>query len=263
MDLLLQGKHVFITGGSQGIGLACAQEFAREGCSLSIVSRDADRLQEARALLDPEGAGRVRTYEANLSDPADAERVIEEAERAGGAVDVLVNAAGAARQKPFAELQPQDWRAAMDAKFFTYINVMDPMIKRMGSRGTGAVVSIIGMGGKIPISTHLPGGAANAALMLATAGLALAYGPLGVRVNALNPTKTATDRLAHGVEAEARQSNITTDEALAKAKQALPLGRLATPQDIAAAVAFLASPRAGYISGANISVDGGGRPLIV
>jgi NAD(P)-dependent dehydrogenase (short-subunit alcohol dehydrogenase family) len=262
MDLQLRGKHVFITGGSQGIGLACAQEFVNEGCSVSIVSRDADRLQEARALLDPEG-GRVRTYEANLSDPADAERVIEEAEQRGGPVDVLVNAAGAARQKPFAELRPQDWRAAMDAKFFTYINVMDPLIKRMGARGTGAVVSIIGMGGKIPISTHLPGGAANAALMLATAGLALAYGPLGVRVNALNPSKTATDRLAHGVEADARQSNISTDEALAKAKQALPLGRLATPQDVAAAVVFLASPRAGYISGANISVDGAGRPMII
>ena len=126
--------------------------------------------------------------------------MIETAEKARGPIDILVNAAGAARQKPFAELQPQDWRAAMEAKFLTYINVMDPLVKRMAGRGGGAVVNVVGMGGKLPITTHLAGGAANAALMLASAGLAMAYGPRGVRVNALNPSKTATDRLAAGAK---------------------------------------------------------------
>lgn len=88
-----------------------------------------------------------------------------------GPLDILVNAAGAARQKPFAELQPQDWLAAMEAKFQTYINVMDPLIKRMAARGSGAIVNVVGMGGKMPITTHLPGGAANAALMLARLAL--------------------------------------------------------------------------------------------
>jgi len=262
MDLQLQGKHVLITGGSGGIGFACAQEFWKEGCTITLVGRAEPQLDNARATLDPEGK-RVNAYLAELGDPADALKAIEAAERASGPVDILVNAAGAARQKPFAELEPQDWRDAMDAKFFTYINMMDPLIKRMGERGTGAIVNVVGMGGKMPITTHLVGGSANAALMLATAGLAMAYGPQGVRVNAVNPSKTATSRLAHGVEAEARQSNISVEDALNKAREALPLGRLATPQDVASLVVFLASPRAGYISGAIVSLDGAARPMIV
>jgi len=262
VDLQLQGKHVLITGGSRGIGLACAREFLNEGCSVSIVGRDPGRLEQARLDLDPEGQ-RVRGFTANLSDAASALAMVEQAEAQGGPIDILVNAAGAARQKPFGELEPQDWRAAMDNKFFTYVNVMDPLIKRMGARGSGAIVNIVGMGGKMPITTHLPGGSANAALMLASAGLAMAYGPRGVRVNALNPSKTSTGRLAEGVAADARQNNISEEAALAKAHQALPLGRLATPQDIAAAVLFLSSPRAGYISGAILSIDGAARPMIV
>ena len=253
---------MLITGGSGGIGLACAQEFFNEGCTLSLVGREQKQLDQALAQLDPQGQ-RASAYLAELTDPADALRVVEEAEEARGPIDILVNAAGAARQKPFAELEPKDWGAAMDAKFLTYMNVTDPVIKRMGSRGTGAIVSVVGMGGKLPITTHLAGGSANAALMLASAGLAMAYGPLGVRVNAVNPSKTATARLAHGVEAEARQSNVSVEAALEKARESLPLGRPATPQDVANVVVFLASPRAGYVSGVVVSIDGGARPVII
>ena len=90
-------------------------------------------------------------------------------------IDVLVNSAGAAKRTPPDELTPAAWRAAFDAKFFSYINVIDPMVKRMAARGGGVIVSVIGGGGKVASSTHLAGGAANAALMLATAGLGAAY----------------------------------------------------------------------------------------
>jgi NAD(P)-dependent dehydrogenase (short-subunit alcohol dehydrogenase family) len=262
MDLQLRNKHVFITGGSKGIGFACAQEFLAEGCSVTLIGRDPARLDEACIKLRASG-GTVNAVSADLSDSAEAAAAIDKAEASLGPVDILVNAAGGARQKPFAELQPQDWRTAMDAKFFTYINVMDPMVKRMAMRGGGAVINIVGMGGKLPITTHLVGGAANAALLLASAGLAMAYAPKGVRVNALNPSKTATDRFMEGVQADARQHGITTEQALAKAHASIPIGRLASAEDIAAAVVFLASPRAGYISGAVLSMDGAARPMIV
>jgi NAD(P)-dependent dehydrogenase (short-subunit alcohol dehydrogenase family) len=151
----------------------------------------------------------------------------------------------------------------MQAKFFTYVNVMDPVIKRMGERGSGAIVNIVGMGGKVSTTTHLAGGAAHAALMLASAGLAQAYGPKGVRVNAVNPSLTFTDRLAEGLAADARLRNTSAEEVLKQAEAKLPLGRLAQPQDIANAVVFLASPRAAYISGAILSMDGAATPMVV
>ena len=260
MDLELTGKHVFISGGSRGIGYACAQQFVREGCTVSIVGRDAARLQQACAALGVQhGSG----FAADLTDAAAALRAIDQAQARHGPIDILVNSAGAARRTPFAELQPQAWQDAMQAKFFTYVNVMDPLVKRMGERGSGAIVNIVGMGGKVATTTHLAGGAANAALMLASAGLALAYGPKGVRVNAVNPSLTFTDRLAEGLAVDARLRNTTADEVLKQAEAKLPLGRLAQPQDIANAVVFLASPRAAYISGAILSMDGAATPMVV
>jgi NAD(P)-dependent dehydrogenase (short-subunit alcohol dehydrogenase family) len=262
LDLQLEGKHVLVTGGSRGIGFACAEQFLAEGCVVSIVGRDKSRIGDACRTLDVH-MKRISGYAADLSQPAAALGAIADAEAERGPIDVLVNAAGGARRKPFDELQPEDWRAAMEAKFLTYINVLDPLIKLMAQRRAGSVVNVVGMGGKVPITTHLAGGAANAALMLATAGLALAYGPMGVRVNALNPAKTNTDRLAEGVSAFARQERITTAEAIAEANNSSPLGRPASPAEVAAVVAFLASPKAGYISGAIVSMDGAARPMVV
>ena len=130
---------------------------------------------------------------------------------------MLVNSAGAARRYAPAELDASAWHAAMDAKFFSYIHPTDVVVKRMAARGRGAIVNIIGMGGKVASAVHLPGGAANAALMLATVGLAAAYAGNGVRVNAINPGGTLTDRVQEGLEAEARMTGKSID-ALARAR---------------------------------------------
>ena len=111
--------------------------------------------------------------------------------------------------------------------------------------------------------THLAGGAANAALMLASAGLAAAYAGKGVRVNAVNPGLTLTERLHEGMQADARQQGISIEEALARAKATRPLGRIAKPSEIADAVVYLASNRASYITGAVVSMDGAVTPMVV
>lgn len=151
----------------------------------------------------------------------------------------------------------------MNAKYFTYIHMMDPIIKRMALRGRGVIVNVIGAGGKVASPIHLPGGAANAALMLVTAGLANAYGAKGVRVNAVNPGATLTERLKEGLAAQARMHQITVEEALRRSSQNMPLGRIAEPEEIANAVVFLASPRASYISGAIVAMDGAVTPMVV
>ncbi|HEY2256455.1 MAG TPA: SDR family oxidoreductase [Variovorax sp.] len=262
MDLQLSGKHVLVTGGSRGIGLACARAFLREGARVSLAGKTQANLDAAAAQLKSEGHV-VGGFCADLCDAAAALQLVDAVEAQAGAVDILVNSAGAAKRTPFPELQPQNWHDAMQAKFFSYIHVMDPLIKRMGARGAGAIVNVIGLGGKVATTTHLAGGAANAALMLATAGLATAYGPRGVRVNAVNPGLTLTDRMAEGLAADARARQLTTEEVLRDATARLPLGRIATAEDIANAVVFLASPNAGYISGAIVSMDGATVPMVV
>ncbi len=151
----------------------------------------------------------------------------------------------------------------MQAKYFTYIHMMDPLIKRMAARGHGAIVNVVGAGGKVASPIHLPGGSANAALMLASVGLANAYAAKGVRVNVVNPGLTATERLHEGLAAQAAQQGISPEEALAQSSARLPLGRIAEAREVADAVLFLASARASYVTGAVLAMDGAAIPIVV
>ena len=258
MDLDLKGRIAVVTGGSKGIGLACAQLFLAEGARVGIVSRAQANLDRAKATL-----GEVTAVAADLTDPAAALKMVDAMERALGPIDILVNSAGAANRTPPEDLTPAHWKAAMEAKYFSYVNVIDPVVKRMAKRGTGVIVNVIGNGGKVASPTHIAGGAANAALMLATAGLATAYAARGVRVVGLNPGATETERVAEGMQAEAKLAGISPEEARQRAIARIPLGRMATPEDIANAVAFLASDKAGYITGATVTMDGGMVPVVV
>jgi NAD(P)-dependent dehydrogenase (short-subunit alcohol dehydrogenase family) len=262
MDLGLDGKVVLITGGSKGIGLACVRSFAAEGSRVAIASRSDANLATAARALRRDGID-VFTVAADLVDATQAGTMAGKVEAALGPVDVLVNSAGAARRTPPAELTAEHWHAAMDAKYFTYIHAIDAVLHGMARRGAGVIVNIIGMGGKVAGPTHLPGGAANAALMLASAGLANAFARNGVRVNAVNPGLTITERMQEGFEADARQSGKTLAEILQQRTAAMPLGRIAQPEDIANIVVFLASKRASYVSGAIVSLDGALTPMVV
>lgn len=266
MDLELSGKVVVVTGGSKGIGLSCAQGFLAEGAKVAIVSRDAGNLARGRATLlqaQPSAADRLIEVAAEMADPAAVQAMIAKVESSLGPIDVLVTSAGAAKRTPPDELEPAAWRAAMDAKYFSYVFPIDAVIKKMGARGAGTIVNVIGAGGKVASPVHMPGGAANAALMLVTAGMASAYAAKGIRVNAVNPGLTLTERLKEGMQADARMQGISPEEALSKAKARLPLGRIATPEEIANAVLFLASSKASYISGAILSMDGAVNPIVV
>jgi NAD(P)-dependent dehydrogenase (short-subunit alcohol dehydrogenase family) len=264
MDLQLKSKHVLVTGGSKGIGLACARAFLDEGASVTLIARDAGRLETARqALADAFPASRVHGIAADLTQADAAADAVARAQQALGPIDILVNSAGAARRTAPDELTPRHWHDGMDAKYFTYIHVIDPVIKAMAARGQGAILNIVGMGGKMATPTHLAGGAANAALMLASVGLAAAYGRQGVRVNVINPGITRTDRMDEGLAAEAGRTGATKEQVLARTSERLPLGRPASPEEIADAAVFLCSPRAGYVSGAVLSMDGAATPTVV
>jgi len=258
MDLGLKDKLVLITGGSKGIGFAAAKAFLAEGARVAIASRSQDNLDRACAACPG-----IEAFAADLTLPRAAEQLVDAVERRIGAIDVLVNCAGAAKRTGPDELTPEAWRASMDAKYFSYIHVIDPLIKRMAARGHGAIVNVIGSGGKVAAPTHISGGAANAALMLATAGLANAYAAKGVRVVGINPGPTKTERVAASLKADAKRDSITEDEALKRIVQKIPAQRMPEPHEIADVIVFAASERAQVLTGAILSADAATNPTVV
>ena len=261
IDYGLRDQVVLVTGASKGIGFACARAFAREGARVAIVSRSRAHLDAALAKL----AGNPHAVIAFVSDLVNAEQartMVDDVEAKLGSIDVLVNSAGAARRYPPDDLDSCAWHDAMNAKFFSYIHPTDIVVKRMAARGCGCIVNIVGMGGKVANPVHLPGGAANAALMLATAGLAAAYGPKGVRVNAINPGGTLTGRVQEGLAAEAKMTGLAADAVLAQQQARIPLRRLGAPEEVAEVALFLASGQASYVTGAIVPMDGGAGAVI-
>ncbi|MDE8343835.1 MAG: SDR family oxidoreductase, partial [Acidocella sp.] len=245
-------------GGSKGIGLACANLFIAEGARVAICSRAAANV--AAALRELPGAIGVT---ADLTDEAAAAAMVAEVEGKLGPIDVLVNSAGAAKRTAPEDLTPAAWRAAMEAKYFSYINVIDPVVKLMAGRGRGVIVNVIGNGGKVASPVHIAGGAANAALMLATAGLATAYAAQGVRVVGVNPGLTETGRVAEGLISAAKLAGVSIEEARAQSIAKIPLGRMATPEEVADTVVYLASGRASYVTGVIVTMDGAASPVVV
>jgi NAD(P)-dependent dehydrogenase (short-subunit alcohol dehydrogenase family) len=268
MDLGLKNKVVLVTGGSKGIGLACARAFAAEGAKVAIVSRDPANLARAREQLASEGL-HVHLTRADLHEAHSAADIVEEVTTAVGPIDVLINSAGAARRYDPETLDAAAFRATMEAKYFPYIYPQQEVLRRMAERmkaGEGAepgtIVNIIGMGGKVASDIHIAGGAANAALMLATVGLAHYYARYGIRINAINPGSTLTERVEEALKLDASQQGVDTAEALARGEAKVPLGRFAKPGEIADVALFLASRRASYVTGAIVPMDGGSTPLI-
>lgn len=255
MQIRFDSKIILITGASKGIGLACALEFGKAGGTVVGVSRSEENLRAAREQCAAEGV-ELATYALDLSDGEGTQALVERIEDEVGPIAALVNSAGAARRYGRQELGPDAFRQAMDAKYFTYIHATEAVIRRMGERGQGSIVNVVGQGGRRASVMHIAGGSANAALMLASVGYARAYAGNGVRVNVINPGLTETTRVEEGLEAAVRATGRTRDELRTEQIAGIPMGRGARPEEVARVAMFLASDMASYVSGAVIPMDG-------
>lgn len=248
MELSLKGLSALITGGSKGIGHAIAERFAADGARVLITGRTADSVNEALATL-PQG---VSGFAADLAVPGDIARLLEHAERTLGETHILVNNAGVFPVTPLAELRAEEWHAVfatnLDAPFFCAQQIAQRMIARR-TRGTILNVSSTSSLLARPGVAHYA--SSKAGLNMLTRVLALELAPHGITVNALCPGVIGTE----AINAQAADPDRAAEHQT-KLKR-IPLGRIGTPQEVAAAALFMVSPEARYMTGACVVLDGG------
>jgi len=262
MELGLAGKIAIVSGGSKGIGRAAALGFVKEGASVLICARGRQALDETVAAAGPSARERIAAMEADLTDPAAARRAVDRAVSEFGGVDILVNNAGSARPGDFLKISDDDWKVDFELKFFGYMRMARATMAQMSERRGGVIVNVIGTGGLIPSAGYMVGGAANAALNHFTKALA-AEGPKhGVRVVGINPGPILTERLQLFIDQRARESAtpLTAGEIM---HRMTPLRRPGKAEEVADLILFLASERAAFIHGANITIDGGANPGLI
>jgi 3-oxoacyl-[acyl-carrier protein] reductase len=255
MDLNLKGKRALVTGASKGIGFAVAQTLAAEGCHLDIAGRGVPALEQARDMLRRSAPGiDVRIHGADLSRREDQERLAQSCAE----VDILVNNAGSNPAGDLGDTTDDVWRNSWDLKVFGYINLCRSMLQAMKARRAGVIVNIVGYAGERLFARYIIGTTGNAALMAFSRSVGSQSPDFGVRVVAVNPGYTATDR-AESVLRKIAQSKFDDAERWRDVEHELdlPFGRMGKPGEVADVVTFLVSPRASYVSGTVVTVDGG------
>lgn len=251
MDLGLSGRRALVTGGSLGIGRAAAARLAAEGARVAIVARTPETLHEAARDMG------ARAIAADLSRPEEVERAVAEARRELGGLDILVNSLGAARSGDFGSLSEEDWTFSLESKLLAQVRVLRAVVPIMRQAAFGRIVCVVGSKGLEPDPNALPAGAANAALLNVVKGLGRDLAPHGILVTAVSPPPMQTRRLDYLIEAQARIDGTSREAARARLLGELPLGRFATPEEVAPLIAFLASPLNTYVTATNVAVDGG------
>ena len=256
MDLGLKGKVALVAAASRGLGHAVAEELAVEGCKLVICARREAALEEACASLAAVGT-EVVAVPADVSRPMDVDALVAAALDAHGQIDVLVTNSGGPPAGPFEAHSRQVWGDAVRGTLDSVLNFSRAVLPGMKSKGWGRIINITSIAAKQPVDGLILSNSIRAAVTGFARTLANEVAASGVTVNNVMPGFTWTERTEELAKHQAETMRTSRDEIVAGWEEEIPVGRLADPREFAAMVAFLASERASYITGASIAVDGG------
>jgi 3-oxoacyl-[acyl-carrier protein] reductase len=257
VELGLRGKVALVAASSQGLGRAIALELATEGASLVMSARGLDRLQQAAQGIAGTTGGRVVPVAADVSRTEDVARLAAAALDAFGRVDILVTNSGGPPPGTFESTTAEAWKAAADVLLTSAVELIRPLLPGMKERRFGRILNVTSITVKQPVENLILSNALRAAVTGMAKTLANEVASFGITVNNLLPGYTRTERLLELAEASARRSGPLVEEFNARLIREIPAGRLGDPDELAALAAFLASERAGYITGQSIAVDGG------
>lgn len=260
MNLDLTGRQAVVCGASKGIGRAAAAEIAALGASVTLVARSEDALKEAAASLDASKGQQHRFIVADFMDTDGVEKKIKAHVAAHGPVHILVNNGGGPPAGPALASSIHDYAAIFTQHFMVAQIMVQAVVLGMKQDGYGRIVNVLSTSVKAPIRGLGVSNTIRGAMAQWAKTLAGELGPLGITVNNVLPGATDTGRMKEIIEGKAKKSGRSEAEVRADEIAQIPLGRFGRPEDPGAAIAFLASPAAAYISGINLPVDGGRTP---
>ncbi len=260
MDLNLKDKVVLVTAASRGLGAAAARRFAEEGARVAITARQGDRLMTlAQSLLHDCGA-KVLPIVGDVTVPGDVERMVQSTIDHWGRLDILVTNAGGPAAGKFLDLKIEQWEAAVQLSLMSVVRLCYaalPHLLKNDPPQRGSIVAITSLSVKQPVDNLLLSNSVRMAVIGLLKTLSNELGPQGIRVNAIAPGWTRTERVLEIMESRAKANGTTPAEELKKQAAAIPFGRLGEPDEFADALVWLASPRASYVHGVVLPVDGG------
>jgi len=256
MDLGIKGRRAIVCASSKGLGLACAQQLAREGVDLVMIARGQEALEAAAQSIRNETGVNVTTVAADITTPEGRAKVLAVCPDP----DILVTNAGGPKPGNFREWSREDWISAVDANMLTPIEMIRATVDKMIERKFGRIVNITSASVKMPIEILGLSNGARAGLTGFVSGLARQTVAHNVTINNLLPGPFATDRLLQTAERLARDSGKNIEQVMTARKAAVPAGRFGEPDEFGQACAFLCGAKSGFISGQNLVMDGGIYP---
>jgi 3-oxoacyl-[acyl-carrier protein] reductase len=257
MDLGLKDQVVVVTAASGGLGRAIAEEFAAEGARVVIAARNEGRLRDAAAAIGKATGNAPKPYRADCTVEADIAALVRDTVKDHGRLDVMICNSIGPRTAPFEEMSDALWREALDVKVIAQLRCAREAFRAMQKQRSGCILFLAGTHGRQPRTYSVTAGVTNAALINASKVLAEAAGQYNIRVNAINPGPIETDRMVYLIKEKAAELSVSEPEAKRILADVTVLKRFGLPEEVAAAVTFLASRRASFITGIMFDIDGG------